>query len=81
MQCNTRQVSLFLQTGQIRAAGLDVMTPEPLPSTHELTTLPNVTLTPHMSSATLETRVAMLQLAVDNLLAGLEGKKLPAGLC
>lgn len=36
-----------LKTNQIRAAGLDVMTPEPLPPDHELTTLPNCSKSHH----------------------------------
>ena len=41
-------------TGEIFGAGLDVMTPEPLPPGHPLTTLPNCTLIPHLGSATLQ---------------------------
>ena len=62
-----------LRTGQISAAGLDVMTPEPLPPDHPLTRLGNCVLVPHLGSATTQTRAAMADLAVDNILAALAG--------
>jgi glyoxylate reductase len=56
-----------LVSGRIRA-GLDVFAHEPeVP--HELLELPNVVLTPHLGSATRQTREAMTRLVVDNLLA------------
>lgn len=67
-----------LQTGEIAYAALDVTDPEPLTTDHPLTKLPNVLTTPHIGSATTETRLAMAQLTADNLLAGLAGKTLPA---
>ncbi|XP_018008611.1 glyoxylate reductase/hydroxypyruvate reductase-like [Hyalella azteca] len=71
-----------IQTGQIRAAGLDVMTPEPLPADHILTTLPNCTLLPHLGTSEERTRAAMAELAADNLLGGLiVGKQMPKRLC
>src|SRR4029079_18930760 len=57
-----------LREGRIGAAGLDVFEGEP--SVHPgLLEVPNVVLTPHIGSATLPTRRAMANLAVDNLLA------------
>jgi glyoxylate reductase len=56
-----------LVSGRIRA-GLDVFANEPhVP--HELLGLPNVVLTPHLGSATRQTREAMTRLVVDNLRA------------
>jgi glyoxylate/hydroxypyruvate/2-ketogluconate reductase len=53
--------------GTIAAAGLDVFEGEP--SIHpDLLTLPNVVLTPHIASAFIPTRLAMAQLAADNLI-------------
>ncbi|MHC8344294.1 NAD(P)-dependent oxidoreductase [Pseudomonas sp. RT6P73] len=68
-----------LRTGQIRAAGLDVFEREPLNVDSPLLALNNVVATPHMGSATHETREAMARCAVDNLLAALAGER-PANL-
>jgi phosphogluconate 2-dehydrogenase len=64
-----------LRTGQIRAAGLDVFEREPLQTDSPLLTLNNVVATPHMGSATHETREAMARCAVDNLLMALAGER------
>lgn len=66
-----------LRERRIAGAGLDVYAAEPhVPS--ELIALPNVTLLPHIGSATLETRTAMGMLAVDNLVAHFAGQPLPS---
>ncbi|XP_046663664.1 glyoxylate reductase/hydroxypyruvate reductase-like isoform X2 [Homalodisca vitripennis] len=65
-----------LQKNIIYGAGLDVMYPEPLPSDHILTKLPNCVLTPHIGSATIEIREAMLVLAAQNILNVLTGQPL-----
>lgn len=57
-----------LKDRRIAGAGLDVFEGEP--QVHpELLTLQNVVLTPHIASATVKTRMAMAQLAADNLIA------------
>lgn len=61
-----------LQAKTIKAAGLDVFEVEPLPMTSPLLHLDNVVLSPHVGSATLETRYAMAKCAVDNLIAALQ---------
>jgi phosphogluconate 2-dehydrogenase len=66
-----------LRTGQIRAAGLDVFEREPLNQDSPLLQLNNVVATPHIGSATHETREAMARCAVDNLLAALAGERPP----
>lgn len=63
-----------LRSGQIAGAGLDVMTPEPIPVDDPLLSAPHLVIAPHLGSATLETRTAMARLAVEGLLAGLEGR-------
>lgn len=63
--------------GVIRAAAMDVTDPEPLPRDHPLLKLPNVIITPHMGSATVYTRMKMMEVVLMNLKAGLNGEKLP----
>ena len=66
-----------LASGRLAGAGLDVFAEEPkVPEA--LLELPNVTLLPHIGSATVETRTAMGMLAVDNLAAYFAGEPLPS---
>jgi len=66
-----------LREKKIFAAGLDVFEGEP--SVHpELLKLSNVVLAPHIASATEKTRRAMVDLAVENLRAALDGKRPPS---
>lgn len=62
-----------LDSGHLRAAGLDVFATEPLPQDSRLRTHPKVTPFPHIGSATHETRRAMAELATENLLRALAG--------
>ncbi|MEO6017486.1 MAG: 2-hydroxyacid dehydrogenase [Polaromonas sp.] len=68
-----------LQTGVIAGAGLDVFEKEPHPS-EALWALDNVVLTPHIASATRETRQAMADLAANNLRAHFAGQPLPSAV-
>lgn len=52
---------------QIKGAGLDVFCNEPISADHPLLTLPNVVATPHIGSASVETRLAMVKLASRNI--------------
>lgn len=63
-----------LDTGSLRAAGLDVFDTEPLPFDSPLRTHPKVLALPHIGSATHETRYAMAEMATSNLLLALDGK-------
>ena len=67
-----------LHEGWIAAAAVDVVDPEPPPADHPLLAAPNLTVVPHIASATHVARERMADLAVDNLLAGLAGRQLPA---
>ncbi|KAJ8041585.1 Glyoxylate reductase/hydroxypyruvate reductase [Holothuria leucospilota] len=69
-----------LQTGAIRAAALDVTNPEPLPKDHPLLNMDNVLVTPHIASSTRGTRDKMVELCIENVIAGLEGRIFPDGL-
>ncbi len=66
-----------LARGRPGGAALDVTDPEPMPPDDPLLKLPNAIVLPHVGSATDQTRAKMAQLAIDNLLAGLAGKRLP----
>jgi glyoxylate reductase len=66
-----------LRSGRIAGAGLDVAVVEPVPVDDPLLELENVVITPHVGSATVETRTKMADLAVDNLIAFFEGRKPP----
>jgi glyoxylate reductase len=66
-----------LGSGEIAAAALDVTDPEPIAADHPLVSLPNCLVVPHIGSASRRTRRAMARIAVDNLLAGLDGRRLP----
>lgn len=73
---DTDAVTAALAARRIFAAALDVTDPEPLPRDHPLLKLDNVIVTPHLGSATEETRYRMAELSVQNLFAGLAGKPL-----
>ena len=73
---DTQALTEALQDGTIYAAGLDVTDPEPLPRDHPLLLLDNVTIAPHLGSATVETRRRMAEISVQNLLSGLRGEPL-----
>ncbi|WP_396129025.1 NAD(P)-dependent oxidoreductase [Exiguobacterium mexicanum] len=66
-----------LNEQRIWAAGLDVFAKEPVAMDHPLLTLPNVTTLPHIGSASIKTRLAMMALnreAIINVLDGDEPK-------
>tara|TARA_B100000686_G_scaffold24028_1_gene22691 strand:+ start:106 stop:642 length:537 start_codon:yes stop_codon:yes gene_type:complete len=71
---NQPDLHYALTNNMITAAALDVTTPEPLPATHELMTLPNCIITPHIGSATHEARLEMANMAVDSIIESLKGR-------
>jgi len=66
-----------LASGALAAPDLDVVAGEPLSPESPLLELDNVVLSPHIGSGSVATRRRMAELAVENLLAGLEGRPLP----
>lgn len=74
---DTDAITQALTDNVIAAAGLDVTDPEPLPRNHPLLGLDNVIILPHLGSASDRTRQRMVEMTVENLLAGIDGKPLP----
>lgn len=82
---NTARGSIHNETDLITAleqqliwgAGLDVTNPEPMMPDNPLLSMPNVAVLPHIGSGTLETRNAMIKIAAENIIAGLNGMRIP----
>lgn len=75
---DTNALVAALGEGWIAGAALDVTDPEPLPVDHPLLDLANCLVVPHIASSSVATRRAMADLAVRNLLAGVQGLPMPA---
>ncbi|KQM78790.1 D-glycerate dehydrogenase [Pedobacter sp. Leaf216] len=74
---NEKDLIKALEEKIIWGAGLDVTNPEPMDKNNPLLAMESVAVLPHIGSATEETRAAMAQIIVKNVLAGLKGEKLP----
>lgn len=76
---DTEALDRALANGWIARAGLDVTDPEPLPADHPIArhAPEKLVVTPHLASASVETRDEMARMAARNLLAGLRGEELP----
>jgi glyoxylate reductase len=76
------QAALYaaLRAGRLFGAGLDVAEVEPMRADDPLLSLPNCVVSPHVGSATRRTRLAMAEIAVDNVLAGVCGEPLRAAV-
>ena len=63
-----------LSAGALRAAGVDVVSSEPIASDNPLLNAPNCFITPHQAWATLDARRRLMQVTVDNVTAFLSGR-------
>ena len=63
-----------LSKNEIAYAALDVTDPEPINMDHPILHLNNLTILPHIASATVETRRKMSKMTVDNIIEGLNSK-------
>jgi len=63
-----------LKSGKVYAAAVDVVSAEPISSTNPLLTAPNCIITPHIAWAPKESRSRLMDIAVSNLKAFLDGK-------
>jgi len=75
---DTQALHAALASGHLTGAAVDVLDPEPIGADHPLLSLPNFFITPHIGTATYETRDAMAALMIANAVAGLRGEPLPA---
>lgn len=73
------QTALYraLKEGAITQAAIDVTDPEPISMESPLLELSNLIITPHIGSASRPTREKMATMAIENLIAGLKGDRLP----
>ncbi|MGI0086549.1 MAG: 2-hydroxyacid dehydrogenase [Nitrosotalea sp.] len=72
---NEKDLVVALKKNIIAGAALDVFQNEPIGASNSLTGLKNVLMTPHIGSATVETRRKMAEVTVKNLILSLAGKK------
>ena len=70
---NEKDLSEALKSGDVYAAGLDVVSSEPIASDNPLLNAPNCIITPHISWAPKESRKRLMDIAVNNLKAFLDG--------
>jgi len=73
---NEKDLIRALKEKTIAGAALDVFGKEPIGRRHGLTKMENVVLAPHIGSSTEETRRKMAKITVQNLVFGLQGKKM-----
>ena len=73
---DTHALCAALREGWIGGAGLDVVDPEPIPDDHPLLFMDNVTITPHIGSASVQSRRAMCLMAAQNLINGINRQRL-----
>ncbi|GAB6024831.1 hypothetical protein CHUAL_009949 [Chamberlinius hualienensis] len=65
---------------EIWAAGLDSVTPEPMPHDHPLISLKNCVVMPHIGTSSQPTRADMFKISINNLIAWSRGQPMPVQL-
>jgi len=71
---NEPDLATALREGRIAGAALDVVCEEPVPDNSPLLSAPNLTMTPHIAWAALESRRRLMQVTAENVAAFLAGK-------
>lgn len=70
---NEADLARALEDGIVGAAAIDVLTTEPMDAENPLCDAPNITITPHVAWAPLETRKRLLDIVCDNIACFMEG--------
>lgn len=73
---NEKDLAEALKSGKVYAAGLDVVSTEPIEEENPLLMAPNCIITPHISWASKESRERLLSIAIDNVAAFISGNPL-----
>jgi glyoxylate reductase len=73
---NEKDLTRALKSKIIAGAALDVFEKEPIGKNHEFSKMQNVVLAPHIGSSSAETRAMMAQITIQNLILGLQKKKM-----
>lgn len=72
---NEKDLADALESGKVSAAGVDVVSVEPMEADNPLLTAPNITITPHMAWASVDARKRLVEVVAGNFKAYLEGRK------
>lgn len=72
---NEKDLADALESGKVSAAGVDVVSVEPMSADNPLLTAPNITITPHMAWASVDARKRLVDVVAGNFKAYLEGGK------